>query len=271
MERLHTIAGGIASGKARQTSKIVADKAEAVRLHVHDDLSVNQIGFKLGVNPGQIQKWLKKAGVYKCGHRPRNGNIRLDGSAVHSPNIEKLLAMAFEDETRRISKMDDCEHWRWHGAAVSYRAMIPYYRNHALNRAKHAAQMKARYHAGKTNRLKSLLAARIYKAMKRGQHGRKAYRTMHLIGCTIAELRVHLQSTFLPGMTWQNYGQWHIDHKRPCNSFDLSQPDHQLQCFHYTNLQALWGRDNISKGDRWQGRPQGGRGKRRVLAAHASI
>lgn len=62
---------------------------------------------------------------------------------------------------------------------------------------------------------------------------------------------MHLQEQFLPGMTWANWGQpgWEIDHIIPIAAFDLSRPEHQEQCFHYTNLQPLWGEDNLRKGD----------------------
>jgi HNH endonuclease. len=55
-------------------------------------------------------------------------------------------------------------------------------------------------------------------------------------------------------MSWDNYGRdgWHIDHIRPCASFDLTDPEQQRQCFHYTNLQPLWAADNIRKGAKWQ-------------------
>jgi hypothetical protein len=49
-------------------------------------------------------------------------------------------------------------------------------------------------------------------------------------------------------MNWQNYGQWHIDHIRPCASFDLKDPIEQAKCFNYTNLQPLWAKENLSKG-----------------------
>ena len=48
-------------------------------------------------------------------------------------------------------------------------------------------------------------------------------------------------------MTWDNYGEWHIDHIKPCISFDLTCPIQQKKCFHYTNLQPLWAIDNLKK------------------------
>ena len=81
---------------------------------------------------------------------------------------------------------------------------------------------------------------------------KKAGKTFELVGCSLVELRKHLESQFKLGMTWENYGPvWHVDHIRPCASFDLSDPEQQKQCFHYTNLQPLWAADNLSKGDKW--------------------
>ena len=60
----------------------------------------------------------------------------------------------------------------------------------------------------------------------------------------------HLESLFSPGMTWDNYGfeGWHIDHIKPCASFEL---DQKKICFHYTNLQPLWAKDNMSKSNKF--------------------
>jgi hypothetical protein len=68
------------------------------------------------------------------------------------------------------------------------------------------------------------------------------------IGCTISELITYLETKFLEGMTYNNYGEWHVDHIIPCASFDLTLEENQKKCFHYTNLQPLWGKDNLVKG-----------------------
>lgn len=80
-----------------------------------------------------------------------------------------------------------------------------------------------------------------------GSGRKKAAKTQELIGCTVAELMVYIERQFLPGMTWSNRSLWHIDHKRPCASFNLLDPEQQKACFHYTNLQPLWAVDNIRK------------------------
>ena len=80
----------------------------------------------------------------------------------------------------------------------------------------------------------------------------KSKNTMSLLGVKNIEfLWKHLESTFKKGMTRKNHGKvWHIDHIRPCASFDLSKPEEQAKCFHYTNLQALWSWENLSKGSK---------------------
>lgn len=83
----------------------------------------------------------------------------------------------------------------------------------------------------------------------------KTERSLALVGCSIDELRQHLESKFMPDMTWKNRGihGWHIDHIKPCSSFDLTDPAQLRQCFHYTNLQPLWSRDNLKKSSHWLG------------------
>ena len=100
-------------------------------------------------------------------------------------------------------------------------------------------------------RLKCHLRTRLYQAVTAARAVKSA-RTLRLVGCSVSELKAHLQSLFAPGMSWDTYGEWHIDHIRPCASFDLTDPAQQRECFHYTNLQPLWAADNLAKSDTWE-------------------
>jgi len=54
-------------------------------------------------------------------------------------------------------------------------------------------------------------------------------------------------------MTWDNYGKWHVDHIIPISSFNLTLETEVEKCFHFTNLQPLWAKDNLKKGQSYSG------------------
>lgn len=87
--------------------------------------------------------------------------------------------------------------------------------------------------------------------LKAGQSKSKMARD--LLGCDLDALKLHLESQFLPGMGWQNHGfkGWHVDHRKPLAAFNLSDPEQQKQAFHFSNLQPLWWKDNLAKGDKF--------------------
>ena len=92
------------------------------------------------------------------------------------------------------------------------------------------------------------LRMRISCAVK-SQGAYKATKTINLVGCSVEKLKQHLEKQFVENMNWSNYGLygWHIDHIKPCASFDLTKKEEQLKCFNYKNLQPLWARDNLQK------------------------
>lgn len=94
-------------------------------------------------------------------------------------------------------------------------------------------------------RLALRLRIRLWHALKGKTKGGSAVRDL---GCTIPQLMKQLESKFKPGMTWDNYGKWHIDHIKPLIKFDLTDRLQLKIACHHSNLQPLWGEDNLSKG-----------------------
>jgi len=101
-------------------------------------------------------------------------------------------------------------------------------------------------------RLACNLRARLYRAIKNNLKTGSAVRDL---GCTIAELKERLEKQFQPGMSWDSYGPtgWHIDHRTPLASFDLTDREQLLEACRYTNLQPMWAAENLSKGARIPG------------------
>jgi hypothetical protein len=101
-------------------------------------------------------------------------------------------------------------------------------------------------------RIRHNLSERLRLALKSNSKGKK---TMELLGCSIIEFKIHLESKFQEGMNWSNYGLkgWHIDHIKPCALFDLTKSEEQIKCFHYTNMQPLWSKDNLTKSKTFNG------------------
>jgi hypothetical protein len=119
-----------------------------------------------------------------------------------------------------------------------------YRQNNKSQREKVNKRMKVRYHTDIGYRLLALIRCRMTALMSRKV---KAARTIELIGCTQEHLIKHIEMQFKEGMTWNNHGEWHIDHIIPCASFDFNDPEQQKKCFNWTNLQPLWAEENIKK------------------------
>lgn len=75
-------------------------------------------------------------------------------------------------------------------------------------------------------------------------------KTDKLLDCSKLELKRHLESQFQPGMSWDNYGQWHIDHIIPVSKVNILDETERNKVAHFTNLQPLWAIDNLRKGNR---------------------
>ena len=103
---------------------------------------------------------------------------------------------------------------------------------------------RERYRSDPTFRLLDNLRRRVGHALKGNS---KSTATEKLLGICADECRKYIEALFTEGMSWDS--NIHIDHIVPCASFDLSDPEQQRRCFHYTNLQPLWVSENLEKSD----------------------
>ena len=96
-----------------------------------------------------------------------------------------------------------------------------------------------------TELLRKRFKSLVYKGFKKES-------AIDLLGCSLDYFKSYIESKFYIGMSWENHGlkTWHIDHIKPCASFDLTKVENQKICFHYTNMQPLWAFDNLSKSDK---------------------
>lgn len=113
------------------------------------------------------------------------------------------------------------------------------------NKERYNAYCRNKYKNDIEYKIISLLRRRMRAALKEKN---KSESTKELLGCSIKKLRQHLELQFEEEMTWDNHGEWHIDHIKPCALFDLTDEEQQKECFHYSNLQPLWAQENLSKG-----------------------
>lgn len=112
------------------------------------------------------------------------------------------------------------------------------------NRRRHLRATSAAY------RINDAVKVQIRKSLKGAKNGRA---WEGVVGYKLSDLMRHLECRFLPGMAWENHGEWHIDHIRPLCTFNFETPD-DLQfreAWALANLQPLWAADNIRKGGRW--------------------
>jgi hypothetical protein len=123
-------------------------------------------------------------------------------------------------------------------------------KNHDKHKAYMKEYCKKRYDNDIQFRISTVLRTRLGRAIR---DEFKIGSAIKDLGCSIADLKSYLESKFLIGMTWDNHGLdgWHIDHIKPLSAFNLSDRKQILEACHYTNLQPLWAKDNLSKSDNY--------------------
>ena len=151
----------------------------------------------------------------------------------------KLLSEYHKKKTGKYGRDSKCK------------VCVKAYRESEAGTAKRKAYMKAykknRYHNDPVYKLHNILSSGFCNWIKGHT---KTCRTEQYVGCTYQELLDHLESQFEEGMTWQNQGQWQIDHFKAQSRFDPTIEEEAFKCWHYTNLQPMWAEINNSWKDK---------------------
>lgn len=93
-------------------------------------------------------------------------------------------------------------------------------------------------------RLSKYLRNTVFVAIKaNGEHPK----AVEMLGCSLKKYKEYLESKFKDGMSWENYGKWHIDHITPLFKFNLKVKEEFLAASHYSNTQPLWANENKDK------------------------
>jgi hypothetical protein len=220
--------------------------------------------------------WIKTTGKYHSGCKACMAEARRTDRAARGEHY-RAVDKACRDRTRQaVRQRNRKAHWenrderlaairarqsnnrdRYNASRVARRAGDPEIRerrNQATrdwwdrNREQVSATRKAAWRdAAPDVKFRRKFSASLSKSLKRGdKRGRKSER---LLGYTYTTLRAHLERQFTKGMTWANYGMWHVDHIVPLSSFapkSADDPAFRL-CWALTNLRPLWARDNLAK------------------------
>jgi hypothetical protein len=110
---------------------------------------------------------------------------------------------------------------------------------------------KQKRHTDPIYKLISNFRTAIYTVLKEHDLG-KYTNYFKMVGYSPKDLRTHLEKQFTDGMSWENYGKWHVDHIKPISSFIFnSSEDEEFKiCWALDNLQPMWGIENIKKSNK---------------------
>ncbi len=162
----------------------------------------------------------------------------------HKTNVEKLYTKCIScslNDQRDPNRLED-------------RKIKRKLRNQDSNVKIHNAQYMNQRKQNPLIRLRSNFSVRMANTLKRYTNGvvQKNISCFEILDYTLEDIVQHLESQFQPGMTWDNYGQWHVDHKIPISSFNISSLECSdfKRCWSLENLQPLWAEDNLKKSNK---------------------
>jgi hypothetical protein len=229
----------------------------------------------MAANPEKVRRWKladyerhREAYIRRAAQRELGTAAKLQHAIYYRANKERIAARhrAYLQRNRkqivqwqRLYRLSakgrasrNASDRRCAARVAAYKAQWARRNRETLNR-RLCMYLRERSRSDPAFAMKLRLRSRLVSVIRRHMSGRSTTGVIReLLGCSLSDLACHLESKFLPGMSWDNRNEWHVDHIKPLCAFDLSDPEQQAAAFHYSNLQPLWALDNMRKGGRWQ-------------------
>lgn len=162
-----------------------------------------------------------------------------------SPKIREYQKQWCKDNPDKVARYNS----DWRKENPDY--MPAYYEEHKEEYVANAKERtKARKATDPAYKMLITLRKRLSGCLKQAK-ANKVTNTLDLLGCSMAYFMKFMEKKFQPGMTWKNHGfgkdKWHVEHREPCDSFNMLDEMDQRWCFHYSNLQPMWQPENLRK------------------------
>jgi hypothetical protein len=170
----------------------------------------------------------RKKKFHKINYQNNKEKLCKKGRVYYAKNKKVLVQKAITRQKSNPEKYSE----------INKRTIKKNYSKRMIRRAEYRS-------ACKNYRLSEILGDKLRAAIR--SNSNKSGKITELIGIPILDFKDYIQKLFKDGMTWENWGEWEIDHIKPCASFNLSNSVEQKECFHYTNFQPLWKRENQNK------------------------
>ena len=211
-----------------------------IKMYNEDLIGCQTISEKVGLNKQQVIRILKENGI-KLGP---SGRRFIGGRDVALKKYES------KPETKKRKREN---HKKW--SEQNKEHLSKYLKEYREKNVDKIRKTKRDYERNRKSsdpayKLISNFRTAIYQVLKENNVEKNRH-YFDILKYTPEELMSHLEKQFTDGMTWDNYGEWHVDHRMPISSFNFESVDDDsfTKCWSLDNLQPMWGKENIVKGN----------------------
>ena len=222
--------------------KIVLDNVlvkEIIRLYNEDMLGTPSISEKVGVHKTVINRILKENGI-KVGNSGRKfkGGKTEANKRYYKKNVEKISEYFSNWQKQNRENLNEY-HKEWREKNID---------RHRKNKREYE---KTRKHNDPLYKLINNFRTAIYQVLKENNLQKNGH-YFEILKYSPEDLIVHLENQFKDGMNWDNYGEWHVDHILAISRHNIQEigDEEFMKCWSLSNLQPMWGEDNIRKSNK---------------------